>query len=169
MGKKRKKRWIFPVVAGFLGFLVISIALSTYTMIRWSELESANASEAESAFAEARILAGGEIPYLTISPKTHQVTVHRELEGPEPVSLKALHLLAWDPDHEQLLRIEFPYWWVRLKMSRALNLGTLTSVLARDWQNLDLRVAEEDLQRRGPGLILDVVSPEGARLLLWTE
>lgn len=168
MGKKSNKRWLVPAVATFLGFVMIMIALATTMMARWSELESVSASGAERAFAEARALAGGEIPYLTIS-RTHQVTVHRQLEGPAPVSLKALHLLAWDPSRGRLLRIHFPYWFVRLKMSKTLNLGTLTSVLARDWQNLDLRVAEEDLQRRGPGLILDVVSPEGARLLLWTE
>jgi hypothetical protein len=77
--------------------------------------------------------------------------------------------VAWDPGHERLLRIDFPFWFVRLKMSRALNLGTFTSVLAQDWQTLDLKVAEDDLQRRGPGLILDIASADGALLLLWTE
>jgi hypothetical protein len=97
------------------------------------------------------------------------VQVHRELESPSPVPLRTLHLVAWDPGHERLLRIDFPFWFVRLKMSRVLNLGTFTSALAHDWQSLDLKVAEEDLERRGPGLILDITSPDGALLLLWTE
>ena len=168
MGRKRRKRWVVPVVVAFLGFVVIMIGGSTYFMSRWSRLTPADSFAAKSAFAEARSLAGGGTPYLTVSP-SREVRVHRELEGPKPVPLQTLHLVAWDPGHERLLRIDFPFWFVRLKMSRALNLGTFTSALAQDWQSLDLKVAEDDLQRRGPGLILDIASADGALLLLWTE
>ncbi len=168
MGGKRRKRRVVPVVVAFLGFVVVMVGASAFFMFRWSSWERADFSEAEIAFAEARALSGGGTPYLTVSPD-HEVQVHRELEGPAPVPLHALHLVAWDPGHERLLRVDYPFWFVRLKLSRAFNLGTLTSAFAQDWQHLDLKVAEDDLQRRGPGLILDVESTDGAHLLLWTE
>jgi len=68
-----------------------------------------------------------------------------------------------------MVRVGFPYWFVRMKMTDSLNLGTLTSVLARDWEHLDLSVSERDLERRGPGLVLDQQTERGARIVLWTE
>ena len=49
-----------------------------------------------------------------------------------------------------------------------VNLGTLISVLSSDWDNLDLRVSVDDLERRGPGLVLDHQGADGARIVLWT-
>jgi hypothetical protein len=65
--------------------------------------------------------------------------------------------------------VAFPFWFVRVKMSATFNLGTLTSALARDWGHLDLRVSVQDLEKRGPGIILDHRLPDGKRLLLWSE
>jgi hypothetical protein len=60
-------------------------------------------------------------------------------------------------------------WFVRVKMSGGLDLGTLTSLLAGDWQHLDVSVSLRDLERRGPGLVLDHARADGARIVLWTE
>jgi hypothetical protein len=91
------------------------------------------------------------------------------MEGPRPVEIRALGLLAWDPEAGRTVRIRFPFWFVRAKMTESLNLGTLASALARDWRSLDLRVSEDDLERLGPGLVLDERNDSGARILLWTE
>ena len=168
MGGNRRKRWVVPVVVAFLGFVVVMIGASAFFMSRWSSLQSTDTSGANLAFAEARDLAGGGTPYLTIS-SSQKVEVHRELEGSTPVPLHTLHVIAWDSGLGRLLRVDFPFWFVRLKMTSTLNLGTYTSALARDWENLELKVAEDDLERRGPGLILDIRTPDGDRLLLWTE
>ena len=117
---------------------------------------------------DALTRAGGGVPYIEISD-TGSVLVHRELEHHDPVALHTLHMLAWEPEGKRLLRVAFPYWFVRVKMSETFNLGTLTSALARDWEHLDLRVSEQDLERRGPGIVLDNRLPDGKRLLLWTE
>ena len=51
----------------------------------------------------------------------------------------------------------------------SLNLGTITSALTRDWENLDLKVSVEELERLGQGLVLDHRLENGARILLWNE
>jgi hypothetical protein len=135
---------------------------------RWTDVATVSPLEAERAFQAALAQAGGGPPYLEVSTDG-AVSVHRELEGARPVKIRALQLLAWDPEAGSTLRIRFPYWFVRAKMTDRLNLGTLTSVLARDWRNLDLRVSEADLERLGPGLILDQRNDRGARIVLWTE
>ncbi|MEE8586279.1 MAG: hypothetical protein V3T83_15650 [Acidobacteriota bacterium] len=62
-----------------------------------------------------------------------------------------------------------PFWFVRLKMTESLNLGTITSALAGDWGNLDLKVSVEELERRGAGVVLNHRLEDGTRILLWTE
>ncbi len=134
----------------------------------WSEVGTATGTDAERAFGEALAEAGNSAPYLEISAEG-TVQIHRELEGDTPLSLETLVVLAWEPEGERLVRVDLPYWFVRMKMTDSLNLGTLLSVLAKDWRNLDLRVAERDLELRGPGLLLDHTSLDGARILLFTK
>ncbi len=165
---RRKKRWVGSlllglVVAGVAGLGIFGLMLSS-----WSEAATLTGADAERAFSEALVEAGGGAPYLEISAEG-KVQIHRELEGDAPLPLETFVVLAWEPESERLLRVDFPYWFVRLKMTDSLNLGTLLSFLARDWKNLDLRVAERDLELRGPGLLLDHTRSDGARILLFTK
>lgn len=164
----RKKRTIGYVALAFGGFVATMIVASSYLLGRWSELRPAGADEAERAFAAARVAAGDGPPYLEIT-QTGGVQVHREREHADPAALESLDLLAWDPDRGKLLRISFPFWFVRLKMSDTVNLGTLTTALARDWRKLDLKVSVEELRRAGPGIVLDHRLAGGGRVLLWTR
>lgn len=164
--KPRPWAWYAVVVLAFLA--AAGLGSSWLLLSRWSSIENPSPAGASAAFDRALDGAGGGAPYIEIGA-SGAVTVHRELEVPGSPPLATLHLLAWDPGLQRLLRVSFPFWFVRLKMSETLNLGTLTAALARDWGNLDLEVTEEDLQRRGPGLVLHLNRPDGGRLLLWTE
>lgn len=167
-GSTPTRRWI-GYLAGVLALLAAAgISVSWFLLSSWSELHVASRPEADQAFMEAMTQAGGGAPYLEISD-TGAVLVHRELERPRPVALGTLHLLAWEPDGERLLRMALPFWFIRIKMSGTLNLGTLTTALAGDWEHLDLRVSEQDLEKRGPGIILDHRLSDGKRLLVWSE
>jgi len=167
MQEPRKRAWL--ILLAVIGILAAALlGVSALLLSRWSDLRKATPQEAETAFAAA--LAGMESRslYLEVS-RDGTVHVHRELEQAVPSDLRTLHVLAWEPSTARLLRLDFPFWFVRLKMNRTLNLGTLGSVLARDWGSLDLQVSEDDLSRRGPGLVLAHALPNGARILLWTR
>jgi hypothetical protein len=144
------------------------LGLSVLVLSSWTKLRSATAPEASSAFDTALAEMVSRSPYLEISQEG-TVQVHRELEQPEPADLDVLHVLTWEPATTRLLQLDFPFWFVRLKMSRTLNLGTLASVLVHDWGSFDLSVTEDDLARRGPGLVLDTTRADGSRMLLWTD
>lgn len=163
-----RRAWLLWLAVGFIGFAAGMAALSTMMMSRWTKLYETTSADAERRMSEARGALGEGPPYLEVGAAGEMV-VRRELERAEPTDLRKLHLLGWDPAREQLVEIEFPWWFVRLKMSEHLNLGTLASALAGDWRHLDLKVTEDDLERLGPGLVLDHRRADGGRLLLWTE
>jgi len=164
----RDRRWIGYTLLVLATVAIAGIGISTFLLSRWSRLDLATAQEAERAFASARAQAGEGSAYVEIAPDG-EVVVHRELEHADAAKLSTLYMLAWDPTHTRLLRVTFPFWFVRLKMSDTLNLGTLTTALAGDWAHLDLRVSEQDLARRGPGIVLDHRLDDGKRILLWTQ
>lgn len=163
-----KRRWIGPVIVTVVLFAATMLAFWSWQFSRWSDLRVVPAQEASMAFDEAIREAGGGPPYIEFAVDG-SVGVRRDLESDRPVGLESLNLLAWEPEGGRLLRVRFPYWFVRAKMTDSLNIGTLTTALARDWEHLDLKVSEEDLERRGPGLVLDRTLAGGERLLLWTE
>ena len=162
-----KRRWAMIGAATVTVAALAGISLSAVLFNRWSEVSSVDESAAERAFARERKAAGGGPAYVEISP-SGQVSVRTELELDTPIRLTTLHLLAWQPQARNLLRIAFPMWFVRVKMSRAINLGTLTSVLTGDWGQINLTVSVEELERRGPGVVLDHRLSGGGRILLWT-
>ena len=153
----------FLLVAGALGFGVFLVQLGS-----WSDVRSVSPAEAAVAFDDVLAAIGGGPPYVEIDA-AGAVSVHREQEGDQPTPLDTLHLLSWEPGPERLVRIAFPFWFVRLKTTDELNLGTLTAVLVGDWESLALRVSTDDLERRGPALVIDHARADGARILLWTE
>jgi hypothetical protein len=165
--KERSSRlWIGLLLLTLLALLMAGLSFLVFSS--WSELRSVTPEEAERSFAAGLAAAGGEPAYIEIDTGG-AARVRRELEGEEAQDLETMHVLAWDPQGSRLLVVAFPFWFVRLKMSDTFNLGTLLALLHLDWTNLDLKVTEEDLRRRGKGLILDFRLENGRRILLWNE
>ena len=147
---------------------VTGFGLFVFLFSGWSTLSVEPPADAAARFAAA-LSAGASGPaYLTVSAGG-QVAVHRGMESASPVRLRTLHVMAWDPGSGRLLTIAFPFWFVRAKMKATINLGTLLSATFGDRVDIDLGITQEDLQRRGPGLVLDHTIPGGGRVLIWTE
>jgi len=164
MSSKRRVGWL---VLAFVVLAALGLTVAAILLASWTELGTASPEGADRAFTAAAAVAGGP-PYLEID-RHGEVHLHAELEGDAGVPLATLRVLAWSPEGGRLIRVAFPFWFVRMKMGDHLNLGTLTSALAGDWQHLDLKVSVEEMERRGPGLLLDHRLAGGARILLWTE
>ncbi len=168
MARARGGRWIVGALVGLALLAAAGLGLSTWLFSQWARVRTVEPAEAEQAFVAALARSGGGRPYIEISGDG-AVSVHREMEGAHPVPVQALHLVALEPGRRQIVEVAFPFWLVRAKLTGTLNAGTLTTLVAGDWANLDLRVTGDDLRKRGPGLILDHHPTRGGRILLWTE
>jgi hypothetical protein len=73
--------------------------------------------------------------------------------------------MAFDPDDEKVVKMDLPFWLVRLKMGGTrFEVGRGNNI---DLANLHLTV--EDLERYGPTLILDHKKSDGSRVLIWSQ
>ncbi|MDA1263601.1 MAG: hypothetical protein O2816_00820 [Planctomycetota bacterium] len=163
---KRRRRWL-PWLFGLGVLALLGWGASVAMLANWSDLRVAPQAEAHEVF-QARLKGPASgLPYLTVDAEGN-VHVDRSLEI-DPEDLEVLVVLAWEPENERLLETRLPWWFVKMKSTRHFNLGTAVTFVAKDWDHLNLSVTEDDLEARGPGLVLDVTREDGARLLLWTE
>jgi hypothetical protein len=155
-----------PLAVGCALFIAIGTTVMFALFSRWSDVRDALPPEAEQAFSAARQEAGGGPAYIEIA--SEGVVVNRDLEHAEPVGFAKLKVLAWSVSEQKLIRVEYPRWFVQMKISWGPNLGTMISALRGDLGHLDLSVKYRDLQRLGPGLVLDHTAQSGSRIMLWT-
>jgi len=79
--------------------------------------------------------------------------------------VQSLNIMAFDPDDEKVVKMDLPFWLVRLKMGGTrFEVGRGNNI---DLANLHLTV--EDLERYGPTLILDHKKSDGSRVLIWSQ
>lgn len=77
---------------------------------------------------------------------------------------QTLNIMAFDSHDERVVRMDLPFWLLRLKMRGArFNVGGSNVDLAK------LRITVEDLERYGPTLILDQKDADGSRVLIWSQ
>jgi hypothetical protein len=72
--------------------------------------------------------------------------------------------MAFDPDDGRVVTLTIPFWLLRLKMR-----GATIDLNGRSMDLEDLRLTVEDLERFGPTLIVDFTSPDGERVLVWSQ
>src|SRR6266480_6294867 len=155
-----KKTWIYILVAVFIiaGLGAIGlVAGSAYWISRHvsSQLTSTESAEAELDRERARF--AGQQPLVEFSGHGDHPTVRRlprAAEKPPGVEMQALHARVYDPEDGKLVRVDIPFWLIRLGQSFSFlpNLGAVTL---------------EDLERHGPGLIVSGRSDEGQQVLVW--
>ena len=80
------------------------------------------------------------------------------------IALSTLHVLAWDAGDARLARFEIPFWFLRLKEG-PIRFGNYASGL--DELKITLTVAE--MERYGPGILMDISRTGRDRALLWAD
>ncbi len=118
-------------------------------------------ADAEQAFARQRAQLPGP-PLVTVSGdgRAHLTPG----AGAAPGTTTTLHVLAYDAGQGRLVRVDLPAWLLRLARRGRVRVNGLDAL-----PDSVERLTIGDLERHGPGLVLDATTPDGARVLVWTE
>jgi hypothetical protein len=162
------KKWI-PIVVGIVIFvMMVGVGLIgglIYVVKRQVTVQTTSAAGGQEEFD--RLLAGfaGQQPFIELPPPDSdgEVVVHRELETRPTGSISTIHVRVWSPRDRKLVRLDLPFWLMRLTGNSPIKLN------AGSIRDVTLAVTPEEIDRRGPGLILRWTSADGDRLLVWTE
>jgi hypothetical protein len=166
----KKRSWALIIIS-VGAFVVIvgggAIAIVGYLVAQQFSFQQEPGATVESSarqMAETRARFKGQSPFIEIGADGAAPVVHRELQGPTRHSLSAMVVVGWDGRSRQgVFRLKAPFWVVSMGSRRHLR------VSRPDGGTIDLQVTIEDLERRGPGLILDRTDERGRQIIVWTE
>jgi hypothetical protein len=163
-----KRRWV-PIVLGvliLLAFLVVGIVIVAAAWFQQNvQVQTTTLTSADTEFEAVRQKYPGRAPLLELNDG-----VPRYSSGKPPVAstaavkLETFNVLAWDPDEEKLARFTLPFWLLRMK-SDPIQFSSYASGMDDDGVN----IRPEDIEKFGPGIILDTTTRSGDRVLLWTQ
>ena len=166
MDDKTKRTWISILIAGvvIVGLLAIAVVGGTALFFyRHIDAKFTAQENAERTFAETRARFAGQTPLIELS-SGDEPTVHHPSGSRRDI--QALHALAYDAASGKLTHVDVPGWLLRLMSGGGhLRLANMDAFGDDDTAKLTL----EDLERHGPGLVMDVRRHRGSQLLVWTE
>jgi hypothetical protein len=90
-----------------------------------------------------------------------------------PEKAKQVNVLVFDPDDEKLIRVSVPMWLARKAYDVAegdgdgFEIGRDERTEARAARQLRRRVSFAELEKAGPGVLVEVEEDDGEQVLVW--
>jgi hypothetical protein len=160
------KTWVWVVVGivvcGILGVIAMAAA-GLWFVKSHVDIRTTTVSAATEDFQAIRQRYASQKPLIELDERGHflRANADRPAGTARP---QTLHMMAFDPDDGKVVRMELPFWILRLKSGGAkFDIGRSNVDLAR------MRITVEDLERYGPILILDQKDTDGSRVLVWSQ
>ena len=168
-GPPRKKRtWIWVVLGifVFLGFVAVGgifVAISFFRQ-NFSVSENMSESTAESQFAAIRAKFPNQQPLIQMRDGRPQYVEERATEPDNKRPLSTLHIIAFDKDEEKVVNFSLPFWILRMKSG-----PIRISAYQHGWDDRGVSFRIEDIEKHGPGIIVDHTERNEGRVLIWAE
>jgi len=162
-----KKTWIWIVVAvlGLCTMALFAVAgLGIYFVTSHISTDRTSSSEAFRRFDQIRSKFEEQRPLFELDHRQEPRMTRTLSELPDARERPTeLMILAWDPDDERMSSIKLPLWMLRLGRNNI----EIQHDGGFDLNALDLDV--EQLERVGSLLVFDFRTPDGERVLVWTQ
>ena len=160
------KTWVWVVVGvvvlGILGVVAMAAA-GLWFVKSHVNVQSTTTAIASADFQAVRARFSGQKPLIELDE--HGNFLHANTERPAGTQRpETLNVMAFDSHDEKVVRLDVPFWLLRLKGG-----GSRFQVGAGNVDLAKLRLTVEDLERYGPILILDQKDTDGSRVLIWSQ
>lgn len=159
------KKWL-PIIVGVAIFVVLVgaglVGGLVYVVTRNVNVRQLSTTNGEEEFDRIAARFAGQQAFLEM-PESGDPIVHHELETRDTGSVSTLCVCVWAPRDKKLVRINLPFWTLRLGGQHPIELHAGGSGA------MTLDVTPDQLDRRGPGLVLKQSRHGRERVLVWTE
>jgi hypothetical protein len=166
-----KKSWGLIILGIVILAVIVGVGVigtAGYIVYRQMDIRTDTLPSPDEEFAKALETLKGQVPFIELSarPGEGTVVVHRDQMAAQATPIAGLRILAWDPHEKKLVRFTLPMWLLRLTGRRGVNLSDHDVPLSTD---MNLHVTADEIERHGPGLILNFATTGGERVLVWAE
>ena len=166
MDQKTKRTWISILIATVIIIGVLAIAVvggTAYFFYNHISARITPQASADQTFAQTRARFAGQQPLIELSRDDDPVVHHPSGTRRE---VHALHALVYDERSGKLTHVDVPGWLLQfMSAGGRLRIANMEGFGDDETAKLTL----EDLERHGPGLVMDVQRHRGSQLLVWTE
>ncbi len=161
---RRTWLWILVAVVGFGVLCIVGLAgFGMYFVSNHVQAGRATTADAFKAIDEAKARFKTDKPVYELDKMEHPRQVRNFSEMPTSTTkTEVVWVLAWDPDRERLVRLSLPFWLLKLGRQK---IDIDSGGFDFQWLQLDMN----ELQRVGPVLLFDFRSPNGDRVVIWTQ
>ena len=158
------RKWV-KVTIGGVALVVLALAAlggtAAYYVMRNLEERPAGEAEAVKLIEGVKARFGPRPPLIEVAdPRRADVRVNRAADA-SATRVDTIHVLNWKSETSELSRVEMPLWLMRFS---SINLASNLNIIPA---KLSLTVA--DVERYGPGIIVDYGSPGTSRVLVWVD
>lgn len=165
----RRRRWpiVLAGVAVVVTVLVIALAVAGTLFVRNNVqvAEGTSRERADAAFEAARRPFADTRPLLVMGDNTRPALAPGAETRRNPGTVSALHILAWDADKGSLATVNVPLWLLAMKPGPIVFGDYVSDAWKTDSVHLDVK----DLERYGPGIVLDMTAPDGQHVLITVQ
>lgn len=162
------KTWVWVVLAivviGVLGVVAMA-GVGIYFFSQHIDTKTVSPANAAHDFDQVKVRFTGQKPLIELDE--HGRYLRSNADRTPPANAKppeSINVMAFDPDDGRIVRVNIPFWLVRMKMR-----GTTIDFNGNHMNLEDLRLTVEDLERFGPTLIVDHRNSAGERVLVWSQ
>jgi len=158
------RKWV-KVTIGGVALVVLALAAlggtAAYYVMRNLEERPAGEAEAVKLIEGVKARFGPRPPLIEVAdPRRADVRINRAADA-SATRVDTIHVLNWKSETSELSRVEMPLWLMRFS---SINLASNLNIIPA---KLSLTVA--DVERYGPGIIVDYGSPGTSRVLVWVD
>lgn len=158
------RTWVKATLAG-VGVLAVGFAVlagtGAYYVLRNLDTRSVSEAEIGSDFQAIRTRFGARPPLIEVAdPQKADIRIQRPAE-PDGRPVSTLHVLTWEAEDRSVFRTEVPLWLMRFSSANVLShLGIAPE---------RFRLTVQDIERYGPGVVVDFNRPGKSRVLVWVD
>jgi hypothetical protein len=149
-------------VAALVALAYLALAgTGAYFVLRHLDTRSSTEAAAMRELDALRGRFGARPPLVEIADaRSGDIRINRD-PGTDAKAITTLHVLAWKAESHELVRMEVPLWLARFS---ALNVLSKLGV-----GPAKLRLSVQDIERYGPGVVIDFGGSGADRAVVWTD
>lgn len=150
--------WVLGVVAAGIAVLA---GTGAYFVFRHMDTRAGGEAEAIQAIEAVKARYGSRPPLVEIvDPRRGDIRINRPDE-PSAAHVDTVYILNWKRETRELSRTDVPLWLMRFS---TVNIASRLGITPERF-----RLTVGDIERYGPGVIVDYGSAGEFRMLMWVE
>jgi hypothetical protein len=158
--------WVVIGIVVVCAIALVGVAVTgIYFVARQVDTVEASPATADQTFDRERARFKDQKPLIELDGDDNIIATH--FDDPPAAGartkLESLSVMAWDSDDERLVRINIPFWLIRLKED------PLDILADSGIHGKRIRITVDDIERMGPRLVIDHRGRRGDRVLVWTQ